>query len=99
MEPQRDANYLLVLLLLSALFCLVLLCKYFLVMISVVFVICLHNRLTLSAFEFGCSFLFAGNQDLFLSINKVFLFSPDFGRPVVISAVKEPTSIELVAHL
>lgn len=60
-------------------------------MISVVFVICLHNRLTSLRFEFGCSFLFAGNQDLFLSINKVFLFSPDFGFPVVISAAEEST--------
>lgn len=58
-------------------------------MIFVVFVICLHNRLTSLRFEFGCSFMFAGNQDLFLSINKVFLFSPDFGFPVVISALNE----------
>lgn len=46
-------------------------------MISVVFVMRLHNCLTSPRFDFGCSFLFAGNQDLFLSINKVFLFSPD----------------------
>lgn len=58
-------------------------------MISVVFVIRLHDCLTPLCFEFGCSFLFAGNQDLFLSINKVFLFSPDFGYPVIISAVKQ----------
>lgn len=68
-------------------------------MISVVFVICLHNRLTPLRFEFGCSFLFAGNQDLFLLINKVFLFSPDLGYPVVISAVKEQSLVEYVANL
>lgn len=75
---QCDTNYLL---LLSALFLFVLLCKYFHV--------CVHHDLcrlsnvsitvspsALSLDVVPCFEIFAGNQELFLLINKVFLFSP-----------------------
>lgn len=83
---QCNTDYL-VQLLLSALFFFffflsVLLCKYF--HVCVCYDLCSLSNVSItvspSAFEFGCSSLcfeiFAGNQELFLLINKVFLFSP-----------------------
>lgn len=77
---QCDTNYL-VLQLLSALFLSVLLCKYFhvcvchdLCSLSNVSITVSPSALSLDVVP--CFEIFAGNQELFLLINKVFLFSP-----------------------
>lgn len=73
-EPQRDTNYLLVLLLLGALFCLVLLCKYFLVMISVVFVIVFITVSPLSALSLDVVSCLLAIKTCFYQLIKCFYF-------------------------